>query len=181
MPDPLAQSIRNWHNFYILIGGAAASLAGLMFVAISLGSGTITRKDADSGLRVYVSPTLIHFIYVLVTALVVVIPTATGARLGMLLLLGGLISAGRSISMVPFMRVQHRQQIIDVHDWTWYLIAPSVSYLLFVGTGVGLLLGISWALDGLAVASILLLVAGIRNAWDFVTYLILRQSEPPRP
>ena len=91
-----------------------------------------------------------------------------------------LISTGRSISMVPYMQQQHRQQLIDMHDWTWYLVAPSVSYLLFVGTGVGLLLGISHALDVLAVASILLLVAGIRNAWDFVTFLILRQNEPPR-
>jgi hypothetical protein len=180
MPDTLSQALRDWQNFYLLIGGGAASLAGLMFVAISLGSGLI-KKDGNNGLRVFVSPTLIHFIYVLVTALVVVIPSVTRTRLGILLLLVGLISTGRSISMVPFMREGHRQQIIDMHDWTWYLVAPSVSYLLFVGTGVGLLLGIGQVLDLLAIASVLLLVAGIRNAWDFVTYLILRQNEPPRP
>jgi len=129
---------------------------------------------------VFVSPTLIHFIYVLVTALVLLIPTATRTRLGVPLLLVGLISTGRAIDMIPYMQQQHRQQMIDMHDWTWYLVAPSVSYLLFVGTGVGLLLGISHALDVLAVASMLLLVAGIRNAWDFVTFLILRQNEPPR-
>ena len=126
-----------------------------------------------------VSLTLIHFLYVLVTALALVIPTATRTRLGVPILLVGLISTGRAISMVPYMQ-QHRQQLIDMHDWTWYLVAPSVSYLLFVGTGVGLLLGISHTLDILAVASILLLVAGIRNVWDFVTHLILRQNEPPR-
>jgi len=179
MPDALSQSLRDWQNFYLLIGGAAASLTGLMFVAISLGSGAITQKNVHA-LRVFVSPTLIHFIYVLATALVVVIPTVTRTRLGILLLLVGVISTGRSITMVPFMRGQHRQQVIDIHDWTWYLAAPTVSYLVFVGTGVGLLLRVRQALDGLALASILLLVAGIRNAWDFVTYLILRQNEPPR-
>ncbi len=180
MPDSLSPLLREWHNFYLLIGGAAASLAGLMFVAISLGSGTITPKNLH-GLRVFVNPTLIHFIYVLVAALVIVIPTATWTRLGILLMLVGLISTGRVIGMIPYLRQQHREHTIDTDDWTWYLIAPLVSYLLFVGTGIGFLLRISWALDGLAVASILLLIAGIRNAWDFVTWLLLRQSDPPRP
>jgi uncharacterized membrane-anchored protein YitT (DUF2179 family) len=176
MPESLSPLLRDWHNFYLLIGGAAARLAGLMFVAISLGSGTVTPKNLH-GLRVFVSPTLIHFVYVLVAALVVVIPTATWTRLGILLVLVGLISTGRAIGMVPYMRQQHREHRIDTDDWTWYLIAPAVSYLLFVGTGIGFLLRIGLALDGLAIASILLLIAGIRNAWDFVTWLLLRQSD----
>ncbi len=176
MPESLSALLREWHNFYLLIGGAAASLAGLMFVAISLGSGTITPKNLQA-LRVFVNPTLIHFIYVLVAALVIVIPTWT--RLGILLVLVGLISTGRTIGMIPYLRQQHRAHTIDSDDWTWYLLAPAVSYLLFVGTGIGFLLRISLALDGLAVASILLLIAGIRNAWDFVTYLLLRQGDPP--
>jgi hypothetical protein len=49
---------------------------------------------------------------------------------------------------------------------------------LFVATGIGFFLRLSLALDGLALASILLLIAGIRNAWDFVTYLLLRQNDP---
>jgi hypothetical protein len=178
MPDSLSLLLREWHNFYLLIGGAAASLAGLMFVAISLGSGTITPKNIQA-LRVFVNPTLIHFIYVLVAALVIVIPTATWTRLGILLVLVGLISTGRTIGMIPYLRQQHRIKAIDSDDWTWYLFAPAVSYLLFIGTGIGFLLQISLALDGLAIASILLLIAGIRNAWDFVTYLLLQQGDPP--
>lgn len=178
MPDSLSPLLHEWHNFYLLIGGAAASLAGLMFVAISLGSGTITPKNLEA-LRVFVNPTLIHFIYVLVAALVIVIPTATWTRLGILLVLVGLISTVRTISMIPYLRQQHREHLIDTDDWTWYLLAPSVSYLLFVGTGIGFLLRLGLALDGLAVASILLLIAGIRNAWDFVTWLVLRKNDPP--
>jgi hypothetical protein len=180
MAESLSALLREWHNFYLLIGGAAASLAGLMFVAISLGSGTITPKNLKA-LEVFVNPTLIHFIYVLVAALVIVIPTATWTRLGVLLVLVGLISTGRTIGMIPYLRQQHRAHAIDSDDWTWYLVAPGVSYLLFVGTGIGFLLRLSLALDGLAVASILLLIAGIRNAWDFVTYLLLRQGDPPSP
>jgi hypothetical protein len=70
--------------------------------------------------------------------------------------------------------------IIDKHDWVWHLIAPSVSYLLFVGTGIGLLLEVGQALNGLAWASILLLVSGIRNAWDMVVWFAVRTEQPQR-
>lgn len=178
MPDALAQPLQRWHDFYLLVGGAAATLVGLMFVAISLGSRFITQESLP-GLRVFVSPTLIHFIYVLVIATVAMIPTLTLVPLGILLVLVGLFSFGRAVSMLPYMRQQHRAQTIDKHDWVWHLIAPSISYLLFVGTGIGLLLRIDRAFDGLALSSILLLVSGIRNAWDLVTWFALKTEDPP--
>jgi len=166
------------------VGGAAATLVGLMFVAISLGSRLITERSLPA-LRVFVDPTLIHFIYVLVIATVVVIPTLTPRPLGILLVFVGLLSFGRALRMVPFMRQQQREQVVDTHDWVWHLIAPSVSYLLFVGTGIGLLLTVDLAFNGLAFASILLLVAGIRNAWDMVVWFALkiepRSDSPHNP
>ena len=150
-----------------------------MFVAISLGSRLITQESIP-GLRVFVSPTLIHFVYVLVIATVVVIPTVTRMPLGILLVLVGLLSFGRAVSTVPFMRQQYRQKMVDIHDWVWHLIAPSVSYLLLAGTGIGLLLGVNRAFNGMALASILLLVSVIRNAWDMVVWFALKTEPPPQ-
>lgn len=76
------------------------------------------------------------------------------------------------------MRRSRRARLIDAQDWVWYLRAPSVGYLLFVGTGAGLLPGVSQALNGLAAASIVLLVTGIRNAWGLAMFFALRQSTP---
>lgn len=178
MPDTLTPVVHQWENFYLLIGTSAATLVGLMFVAISIGAGQIT-KQAGPALRTFVSPTLIHFIYVLVTASVVLIPTVTRTLVGILLVSVGLLSVGSALTRVPFMRQQHREQIVDVHDWVWHLLVPLASYLLFVGTGIGLLQEMTGALNGLALASVLLLVAGIRNAWDTVVYLILNRDTPP--
>jgi len=105
MPETLAQPFQKWHDFYLLSGTAAASLVGLMFVAISLGFRLITERSLPS-LRVYVSPTLIHFIYVLVIATVVMIPTLTRMLLGVLLVLVGLLSFGRALVSIPYMRQQ---------------------------------------------------------------------------
>src|SRR5207302_1286073 len=89
MPDSLSQTFQNWQTFYFLIGGAAAGLVGLTFVAITVGSGVITQREI-AGLRTFVNPTLIHFIYVLVTASVVVMPTVTRMQLGIRLVLAGI-------------------------------------------------------------------------------------------
>src|SRR5205807_2620451 len=100
MPDPLSQALRDWQNFYILVGGAAAALAGLMFVAISLGSRLITQEDIPA-LRVFASPTLIHFISVLATSAVVLIPIVTRASLGVVLLLAGVVGLVWTLSTQP--------------------------------------------------------------------------------
>ncbi len=178
MPETLSQPLHDWQTFYFLVGGAAAGLVGLTFVAITLGSGLITKQDI-SGLRTFVNPTLIHFVYVLVTASVVVIPTITRMQLGIMLVLAGLISSGRALSALPFLWQQYKRHVVDMHDWVWYFLAPLASYLTYVGSGTGLLLRNDQALNGLAWASIVLLVAGIRNTWDMVLWYIMLKNEPP--
>ena len=179
MPDTLSQTLRDWQTFYFLLGGAAAGLVGLTFVAITVGSGLITKQDIP-GLRTFVNPSLIHFIYVLVTASVVVMPTTTRMQLGILLVLAGLFSSGRVLSGVPFMWEQYKRHVVDVHDWGWYFLAPLASYLLYVGTGTGLLLGSDQPLKVLAWATILLLVAGIRNTWDLVMWFMIFKDDPSK-
>jgi hypothetical protein len=107
-------------------------------------------------------------------------PTVTRMQLGILLVLAGLVSSGRALTSLPFIWQQYKKHIVDLHDWAWYFLLPVASYLMYVGTGAGLLLGKRQALDGLAWASILLLVAGIRNTWDMVLWFMLNKKEPPQ-
>ncbi len=165
---------QDWQSFYILVGTAAATLVGLMFVAVSVGS-RITPQELPA-LRVYVSPTVVYFLYVLATSAVVLFPALPPALLGALLVAAGLASCGRALAGVPVMR----RSRLDVHDWTWYFLVPVASYLLYIGTGIGLFLRAGQAASELAVATILLLVAGIRNAWDLVLFRVLLQSDPHR-
>ena len=179
MPDTLSQTLREWQTFYFLVGGAAAGLVGLTFVAITVGSGTITKQNI-AGLRTFVNPSLIHFIYVLVTSAVVVMPGITRTQLGILLMLAGLVSAGRAVGTVPFIWQQYRRHVVDMHDWAWYFLAPMASYLLYAGTGAALLRGSGQALTVLAWATIVLLVAGIRNTWDMVLWFMILKDDPSK-
>jgi hypothetical protein len=179
MPDTLSQSLQTWQNFYLLMGGASATLVGLMFVAIWLGSNFFTEQTIV-GIRTFVSPTLMHFVYVLITSAVLMIPTVTRTFLSILLLLVGLISLGISLSTVPYMHHQYRSRQTDMTDWVWYFLIPSASYLLYAVSGVALLKGASQSLNALAGATVLLLIVGIHNAWDLVVWFVLRKRPTPR-
>ncbi len=58
MTEAWAQQVEAWHDFYVIVGGAAAGLTGLMFIVVSLG-GTVRR--AAPGVRAFVTPTVVFF------------------------------------------------------------------------------------------------------------------------
>jgi hypothetical protein len=180
--------IHQWQNFYMLLGSASATLVGLMFIAISLGSRRWTPEERSllyASFSVFMSPTFIHFVYVLVTAVVVLVPTLSEAALGGLLMLTGIGSLGHIARHLRFLIGRYRARRIDRSDLVWYSLMPSVAYILYFGAGVGLVrAGLRGtmpvhALDALAAASVLLLVIGVRNAWDLVVFLVIRQLDTP--
>lgn len=97
MTDTFFQVLHGWQNFYTLLGEAAATLTGLMFVAASLGARLIS-DEADSKVRTFLTPTVVHFSLVLLLAALMNVPTQTRAALTAQLAILGLIGAGYSLS-----------------------------------------------------------------------------------
>jgi flagellar biosynthesis protein FliR len=65
-----------------------------------------------------------------------------------------------------------------VLDWIWYIAMPMASYLLLLLSGIGVLLRAAPAMHAVAAALILLLVTGIRNAWDLVVWIAEQENLP---
>lgn len=182
--------LQAWQNFYMLIGGASATLAGLMFIAISLAASrrpsAQERSIAQQAYNAFLSPTYIHFVYVLVTAVVVFVPTLNETVFGVMLVLTGAGSFGYVLRHLPFMRERYRTGSLDRSDLIWYSMMPSVCYVLYLDAGIGLLRAAAGAasrgqaLNALATASILLMVIGVRNAWDLVVFQVMRALDAPR-
>ena len=55
-----SRALKEWHDFYVLIGTAGATLLGLLFVAVSLGAGFLT-EERQSATRTFMSPVVVHF------------------------------------------------------------------------------------------------------------------------
>ncbi len=81
-------ALKDWHDFYELLGGAAATLVGLTFVAASIGAGILTR-DHESAMKVFITPTVVHFSAILVACLLILAPLASETSLAVLLLAEG--------------------------------------------------------------------------------------------
>jgi hypothetical protein len=160
-----------WDSFYLLIGGAAGALIGLLFVVVTL-TGNIGREQAMRGATIYMTPTVSHFAMVLVTSALTAVPhLPRGAAASMVAALGllGFVYAGRTSWMLHTRRVTP-----ETPHWTdfWcYGAVPAGLYLAMIAAAWTLEAGKTWAADAVAAVAIGLLLIGIRNAWDLVTWL----------
>ena len=79
-----------WYDFYMLVRTAAATLAGLMFVAAPVGTGVFTR-ERQIGLRTFLSPTVVAFSGTLAASLTGILPVYSLGVPGVLLVGIGLL------------------------------------------------------------------------------------------
>jgi hypothetical protein len=64
---------------------------------------------------------------------------------------------------------------IDLEDRFWYALAPALAYVVLTVSGVAFAIPSEAAVALLAAGICLLLLAGIRNAWDMTTWAVLRR------
>jgi len=173
-PDLLLLS--NWQNFYMLLGTAAATLTGLMFVATTLIAGIDAHLPTlNAAVSAFNTPTVVHFGTVLLLAGVLSAPWQTFSSLSFLLAILGLGLVFYSVIVLRRMRrVPHYQMTLE--DWSWYITFPLLANILLIVAAIVLLKNPPLALYIVGLAMMLLLIVGIRNAWDMVTFLAVERS-----
>jgi hypothetical protein len=67
------EALKEWHDFYVLVGTAGATLLALLFVAVSLGTGFLT-EERQSPTRTFMSPVAVHFTSVFFLSAVALFP-----------------------------------------------------------------------------------------------------------
>jgi hypothetical protein len=61
MQEAVLLPLATWQNFYVIIGSAAATLTGLMFVVITLLAGVPGRRSSGA-LGVFTTPNVLHLL-----------------------------------------------------------------------------------------------------------------------
>jgi hypothetical protein len=165
-----------WHEFYELLGTAAAALVALLFVAVSIGTSVLTPEpESRRNTGTYMSPVVFHYANVLFLSLIALIPTQTWRSFGLVI---GAAAAGSIVySIVVAVRV-HRNPISDLSDRLCYGIIPTFCYAAGLVVAPLLLEEKPAGLNLLAGAALLLLVVNIRNAWDLMISLARRVNRP---
>src|SRR5512138_3452663 len=116
--------LNHWQNFYMIIGTAAATLTGLMFVATTLLAGLDTHvSTANAGISAYNTPTVVQFCAVLLLTGILSAPWQEFSTVSFLL---GLLGLGMVfylfIIVRRMLRMPHYQSTLE--DWLWYVALP---------------------------------------------------------
>jgi hypothetical protein len=89
MQEAAVLPLPTWQNFYVIIGSAAATLTGLMFVVITL-TARVRDRASNEVIGAFTSPTVVHFCTALLVAAILSAPWQALWNAGLLLGLSGL-------------------------------------------------------------------------------------------
>jgi len=166
-----------WHEFYVLLGTAAATLVALLFVAASIAAGLISAAQSTAT-RTYMSPIIFHYTCVLFVSLMTLIPDMTERRLAIVVALVALAGFGFSVAVLIGVL---KSAMSDFADRFGYGAGPLSAYAAALVAA-----GFLWAHSAvgpniLAGALVLLLLVNIRNAWDLTLTFARRRTGGPPP
>ncbi len=158
--------VAEWQSFYAVLAGGSATFAGLLFVSLSVNPG-ILAKEHEAALRL-ARHTFGCFIYLVLIALVVMIPRQVPFGLGLPLFGMGL---GALIQTIRASRESGRDPsaLRLVRERSLYRLSMA-TYAILMVVAVALLLGKVLALYALVSLMIWQLAWASRLAWDLLLF-----------
>lgn len=163
------RALAAWQNFYVIVGSSAGALIGLQFVVLSLIAEKLPAGVDPQAGRAFSTPTIIHFSAVLTLAAMLTAPWE--AILGPTLGCGAMGLAGVVYTALVTRRIRRQTAYQpEFEDWLFHALLPFAAYGALVASALAAPSNAREALFGVGAAVLLLLLIGIHNAWDAVTY-----------
>jgi hypothetical protein len=170
------KALSEWQNFYVIVGSSAGALIGLQFVVIALIANLPrTRGQALAG-TAFATPTIVHFTAVLLLAGAMSAPWHGVAPAMACWALAGV--SGLAYEFVITLRM--RQQTAykpEFEDWLFHSELPLLAYGVLTSSAFAAFFLPRLPMFGVAFAALLLLIIGIHNAWDIVTYHVFVKED----
>jgi hypothetical protein len=173
MSELWLHQVEAWREFYLLVGTAGAALVGLMFVVVSLNPQVIATKPG--GVRAFYTPIIFNFTTALVISGLMMAPGLTPVLLA--IILSGIGVVGLIYQISTRVHTRWRESALPWVDLVWYVGLPLLSHAVILAAAIGIWRQGIFGLYAAAAAVLLLLITGIRNAWDLVLWI----AERPRP
>ena len=165
---------RSWQNFYVIIGSSAGALTGLQFVVITLLAQTRSTTSMHE-VRAFGTPTVVHFCVALMISAIVTAPWPHASGLAISLAVCGVSGIAYGISVIRHARRQKGYHP-DFLDWMWYAVFPLFSYATLATAAALLPWSSAPCMFAIAVVALALLLIGIHNSWDTVTYIAVKHG-----
>ena len=168
-------ALTEWQNVYVIFGSAAGALIGLQFVVLALIANVPRTPELAQAGEAFTTPTIVHFATVLFLSGIMCAPWRGIAPVAALWGSAGLAGTVYSVIVTRRLRRQSAYKP-ELQDWFFYSALPLVTYAALIASA---LLGFAQpgaSLFCVATAAFLLLLIGIHNAWDNVTYHVITKN-----
>ncbi|MBS1910345.1 MAG: hypothetical protein JST22_00025 [Bacteroidetes bacterium] len=168
--------LAGWENFYVIIGSSAGALIGLQFVVLTLVANTLrSAEEAEAG-DAFATPTIVHFSAVLLLA---GIASAPWEGIGTVAVLWGIMGLSGLVYTVIVTWRMRRQGVyrLQLEDLLFHILLPLAAYGMLAVSACLVRSRPDEPLFVVAAAALLLLFAGIHNAWDNVAYHVFVKRE----
>ena len=162
-------ALSGWENFYVIVGSSAGALIGLQFVVITLIAEIPVVRDVERASSAFATPTIVHFGAVLLLSALISVPWHGIAVAAILWGVLGLVGLIYVFIVARRVRVQTAYSP-EFEDRLFHVLLPFAAYATLVGSAYAARSNVGGALFGVGAAALLLLLIGIHNAWDNVTY-----------
>jgi uncharacterized membrane protein len=167
--------LSEWESFYVIVGSSGAALVGLQFVVLTLIAEGRARTSRET-LNAFGTPTVVHFAGALVISAVMSAPWPSLRAAAVALVCCGL--AGLGYALVITRRARRQGDYAPTReDWFWYVLLPCGVYGILAVAAMLLPGHAPSALFVVGGVSLGLILIGIRNAWDTVTYVITGEHD----
>lgn len=169
---PYEEVAQRWHDFFMLAGTAAAALAGLLFVGLSLHLSLIVSR---SDVRMLARITLANFGLTLFVSLFVMI-RQTSSALGTELIIGALITL---VTIVPSLieTIRRPERTLKPAHLVVRFGLSTAACLGVIVSGVLIRAGhVGTGFDWLWLVTIALLATSLRNSWELLVDVGMARS-----
>ena len=165
----LAEWQERWHEFYLMAGTAAVTLAGLLFVALSLHLDRLVEESHEQ-LLALARVTLLSYTFVLFASMFMLVPAVSRRQTA--IMLGGMavVGLGWLIRLTRAAR-HHEEAGFSRALVRRRLTAPIVGMLLMLLTAIGVWLGIVEILYMMVGSMCMILGNAAGTSWDLLVQI----------
>lgn len=164
-----------WSAFYTLTGSSAAALTGLTFVVITLLRDS-EKPSATDGIPRVSAATVVHFTAALMISGILLAPWPTLLAPCTLLGLAGALGVSYQCRLTADTSRASSYKP-DVEDRVWYTFLPMFAYAVLLGGAIALTTVAHVAVYAPAAGIALLILVGIHNSWDIVTFITITTKQ----
>ncbi len=161
------EQLSEWHDLYVMLGGAAAGLVGLLFVAVSLHAGALSSARL-AHVRALAVHALVTYLLLLLLSVLLLIPFQAAVRLGVEIASLGVLAL-IWLARLVWTVLRHGDHIgVRRAAWVRTFVVSGATALGLVAIGVGIGRGAAGLLDWVPLAAVVLLLTAVLTSWDLL-------------